>query len=96
MPKYEPISKDLPPGVDQELKYIADATGRITYDDIRSLGKAWPDMAQEKKNAVAALLAHIDDLCSGSMLDPDETMRSDDACADAVTALCEIVKPAKN
>lgn len=84
---------NLPDGARSRLEYIATATGEISEGDIAAFDAAYPGMMPEKVSAAVALLNRIDALCADSMLDPDETMQSDQEAMDAVRALAEIVKP---
>lgn len=85
-------SNNLPEGVRTRLEYVAAATGEIDAADIAAFAAVWPSLAPDKVSAVVSLLDRIDGLCSGSMLDPDETLLTDESAMNAVRALAEIVK----
>lgn len=86
-----PVSNGLPAALDSFLQDFAQSTGKISYADIAALGRAWPVMAEEKKNTVLELATRIETACAESMPDPGEAMGSDGAVTGAADALARIV-----
>ncbi len=79
------ITDTLPAALDDFLMTFAQATGRIGYDDIAALGRAWPSMTKEKQDAVLSVAGRLQEDSSADWDDP--------AWEDTCEALAEIVKP---
>lgn len=85
-------SENLPVGTNEFLQYFAQATAKISNEDITALDRIWPDMPEKTKTLITSLAMELSTACADSMLDPDETLQSDETVAGTVESLAKTVK----